>query len=666
MSTNRRRPGEPTHAAASRPELPAAARPARGLVPLLLLVIAATLVTHWPVLSSNALWLDDNEYVVDNPLVRNPSWHSAGLFLTEVLRPSTVSGYYQPLTMISLMADYATGGEDGSLRPYHRTNLVLHALNAALVALFLYLLFGQSWVAAMLGVLFGCHPMTVETVAWLAERKTLLATFFALMCLIFYVLHTRRRSWKLYTAALLTFVLALLSKPTTTPLPLLLLLLDYWPLRRLSVRTLVEKVPFLVIAGVSAVITYVSQAEAGTVTLPQQQSPLTIPLILCHNILFYPFKMIWPTQLTSHHPFPEPFNLSQPMVLAGVIATALLVPILFISWRWTRALLVGWLFFFVAIFPTLGVIGFTNTIAGYKYAYLPAVGFLMILAALFGRLWQAPTGGRRVTPQRIVLVLLVAVAGVLEACGAQGFLSHWSNTESLYRYQIPLAPRSAVLYNNLGVQLSSEGRDDEAAELYLQALAVDPTWHSAHNNLGKVRLKQHRVAEAVQHFEQALRIKPDYFKARANLGVTLMNLGRLDDAHRHLEQAVELCPWNALARSNLAAVLIRLGQYDLAAGQCREALRRDPGSFEVHYNLADAEAGQGHWEQAAEQYRYVIRIKPGFVRAYLSLANSLLSQGRIDEAIGVYEEGLRANPGDTALADGLRRATRLRDNNTTP
>ena len=293
MSTNRRGSGEPERAAASRQALPAVARPARGLVPLLLLlVVATTLVTHWPVLSSSALWLDDHEYVVENPLVRHPGWHSAGQFFTEVLRPSTVSGYYQPLTMISLMADYAIGGEDGSLRPYHRTNLVLHALNAALVALFLYLLFGQPWVAAMLGVLFGCHPMTVETVAWLAERKTLLATFFALLCLILYVLHTRRRGWKLYAVALLMFVLALLSKPTTTPLPVLLLLLDYWPLRRLSVRALVEKVPFLVVAGVSAVITYASQAEAGAVTLPQQQSPLTIPLILCHNILFYPYKMI--------------------------------------------------------------------------------------------------------------------------------------------------------------------------------------------------------------------------------------------------------------------------------------------------------------------------------------------------------------------------------------
>ncbi|MFH0980558.1 MAG: glycosyltransferase family 39 protein, partial [Planctomycetota bacterium] len=231
--------------------------PHRGLLAVLILVVALTVAAvHWPALSAQTLSFDDAQYLTKNLLVQNPSWASAGRFLREVLEPSTVSGYYQPLAMISLMLDHALGGRADQLRPFHRTSLILHISNTALVIVLLYLLFRQAWVAVAVGLLFGLHPLTVEPIPWIGERKTLLATFFALCCFITYVGYARRRSWKRYVACLVWFVLALMSKPTTTPLPVLLLLLDYWPLRRLNKRAVLEKVPFLIIAGLSAVITF--------------------------------------------------------------------------------------------------------------------------------------------------------------------------------------------------------------------------------------------------------------------------------------------------------------------------------------------------------------------------------------------------------------------------
>ena len=190
------------------------------LIALIVAVCVAVVIAHWPALSANALSFDDTQYLTENLLVQSPGWASAKQFLTEVLEPSTVRGYYQPLTMISLMVDYALGGRADNLMPFHRTSLILHAANTALVIVLLYLLFGQAPVAAAVGLLFGLHPMTVEPIPWMSERKTLLAAFFALCCLVAYVRFKHKGNWRLYVCCLVLYLLALMSKPTSVPLPL--------------------------------------------------------------------------------------------------------------------------------------------------------------------------------------------------------------------------------------------------------------------------------------------------------------------------------------------------------------------------------------------------------------------------------------------------------------
>jgi len=267
----------------SRPFLP------QGMVLAILAVLMAGAVTfaHWPVLEARALCIDDQEYLTANRLVQHPSWASAGRFLGEVVRPSTVGGYYQPLAMISLMLDYAVAGRADNLRPFHRTSLILHVANALVIMWLLYALFGRPWVAAGVALLFGVHPMTVETIAWVGERKTLLAAFFALPCLLVYVGYARRGGWKLYSACLALYVLALMSKPTSTPLPLVMLLLDFWPLKRLSRWAVVEKAPFLLTAGVFAIIAIVSQRHLELSAVRPLSAGQTL-LLICFNLVFYP------------------------------------------------------------------------------------------------------------------------------------------------------------------------------------------------------------------------------------------------------------------------------------------------------------------------------------------------------------------------------------------
>lgn len=626
-------------------------------MPGLLLLLAAVGVVvagvHWPALSARAFTFDDHQYLTHNHLVRHPSWASARQIVTEVFNPSTVHGYYQPLTMLSLMLDWARGGRTDNLRPFHQTSLVLHVLNTLLVVVLLHQLFGRPVVAALLGLLFGLHPMTVEPVAWLSERKTLLATFFTLASIILYVRWTRRPKWGLYAAALTAFILALLAKPTSTPLPVLLLLLDAWPLRRLSWRGVLEKVPFFLVAGISAVVTVVSQGRTAALAMPHQYAPGWIPLTIAHNIVFYLAKIIWPVPLSPHYPFPRPLDLSAPMVLAGVIGTPLLLLGLLLSLRWTRALAVGWLFFFVAIFPTLGVIGFTQVIASDKYAYLPATGLLLVLAWAAGHVWAS---SYRTTAARAGLaaglLLLSAVAGGR----TRHQLAYWQDTETLCRHMIRVAPRAAVLHTDLGDELTRQGRIDEAVASFRRALELDPNWYDAHNGLGMALLRRNRPADAIRHFDFATAINPQRGAAFAGRGAALVQMDRLDDAFGAFQQSLQLDPHFADAHANMGAILARRGDLDGAVRHYEEALRLQPELARTHFNLAVALSRMGRLESAAERFRQATRLEPSYIPAHGGLGEVLMLLGRVDEAISVYETALRIAPHDPRLRAALAEA----------
>ena len=307
---------------------PALSAPTRRDWPLLLGLAAAVVVvvaiTFWPVLDAQAISLDDHQFLVRNPLVQNPSWASVQRFFAEVRKPTTVQGYYLPLSMTSLMLDYARGGRPDHLLPFHQTALALHLLNTLLVILLLYLLFGQVGAAALIGLLFGVHPLMVEPLAWVGERKTLLAATFAFASIVLYVAHARRPRRCAYVLSLLAYVAALLSKPTAVPLPAMLLLIDYWPLRRLSPRGLLRLAPFFVLGGLFAIVTISSHSATASIQIGGA-APAAWPLLLCYLLPFYLAKIVWPAGLTSVYAAPDPLSIFNPIILVSTIANLLLL-----------------------------------------------------------------------------------------------------------------------------------------------------------------------------------------------------------------------------------------------------------------------------------------------------------------------------------------------------
>ncbi|MHC4442103.1 MAG: tetratricopeptide repeat protein [Planctomycetota bacterium] len=652
-------------------------RPVVLLAILTIAVAAITLIIHWPALSAEAVCFDDDQYLTDNHLVQNPGWPSAKQFLREIRKPSTVAGYYQPLNMISLMLDYGSGGRIDYLRPFHRTSLILHLCNTVLIIVLLYIIFHQPWVAAIVGLLFGVHPMTVENIPWVGERKTLLAAFFALWCLILYVRYTRTSGWKSYAMCLVLYFLALMSKPTSTPLPAVMLLMDFWPLKRLNKRAILEKIPFFVIAGVFAWITIVSQRDTASIRTPDQYGLARAPLMLCYNIIHYPIQMLWPANLTTHQTFPEPFDLTNRMVLIGVIGTCLLIPALVISLLWTRAPLTGWMIFFVSIFPTMGVISFTNVIASDKFAYLPSIGLLMLIAFYLNRLWKSP---QNTTIKHFSILAVVLLLAGLEARTTRVYLAKWKNTETLFRHMLTVTPEAAVphnclalhlareerfdeafkyfeqalrlkpdyanAYSNMALALSNTGKIDKAIECYQKALKFMPMFPSALNGMGNALNQKGRSEEAIGYYKKALEIKPTYAPAINNLANTLCIQGHTQEAVQYFKRVLKLRPHYPSAYNNLGTALAKVGKTEEAISYYNQALQLKSDYYSAHNNLGTALIELGKVDEAIVHYKKAIEAKPDFARAYYNLGIAQVRKGNIDQAIQTYLAALKRDPKD--------------------
>ena len=654
------------------------------LVILSAVVCIAVLGAHWRALSAQAITFDDNQYFTENPLVQNPSPASARRFLSEVLKPSTVDGYYQPLTMISLMFDYALGGRENNLLPVHRTSLILHIINTALVIIFIYLLFGVPWTAAAAGLLFGLHPMTVETIAWVGERKTLLAAFFALWSLIFYVRFSRKYSLKFYFGCLAAYILALMSKPTSVPLPMLMVLLDYWPLRRLSWRTIIEKIPLFVIGGIFAIITVISQKSTAALVTPGGYDLQRIVLILCHNIIFYPAKMLCSVNLSSNYIFPEPMNLSNPAVLFGVMGTCVLIPLLLISLRWTRGAVTGWLFFFIAILPTMQILRFSNVIASDKFAYLPAAGLLAALAAFLG--WFCNAGGAGKYNKRcLATVLVVLILGGAEATATVKYLGDWRNTISLYEHMLSLTPNSPSLHFDIANALVEQGRTEESISHYRRALAIEletpesvpPDFYiTAHFNLANTLKSIGKAEEAIYHYNQAIGyyrrailVQPNKQKIPVKLARVLTNLanlyseqGKSQEAIKYCREAIQFNPNSAIAYNNLGWELKNIKEPNEAVVYFRKALSLNPEMVPALVGMAqilsthpkpqnrEPESAVGFAARAAEitGYREVPVLE--------TLASAYAAAGRFDKAVEIIQKALELaiNRRDDIMANRIR------------
>jgi len=608
------------------------------------------LFTHKPVIYSEALGVDDVQYVFQNNLIKNPSWNSAKQFFSEVLNPSTVNGYYQPLAMISLMIDVALGGSQSNIYVFHITSLCIHILNSFLVLLLLYLMFEKTWIAFAGGILFGIHPVSIEEIAWISERKSILATLFLLLAMILYIIYVKSSHKRYLVTSIFAFTFALLSKPIAVSLPIILLLLDYFWYKRVTLLTLIEKVPYFILAATFTLIAYISQNNTASIeVLPQSLNILQIFLLICYNNIFYLWKLLIPTNLSPHYEFIFPISLSNPSYLIPAILTVLLIVVFALSYRRSKTLLLGYLFYIVAILPTSGILKVTYSIACYKYAYFPSVGILICFMILLNKISQFK---RSHVLKYSLVISLVFMVSVGEIIASNNYSSNWKNTETLFQYIISINPTSANYMDYLGREYYNQGKIDKAIECFNQALNINPSLSETYVSLATALLAKEQYQDALSLYDKAL----DIGLSRNNYALIYYNKGNIykvqknyEKAKTMFEESIRINPNFLNSSFELAIVLNELGNFEEAVSICKDIINKYPKDESAYAYLGVLYSTKGNYKEAVKQLSIAIDKNPNNSLSYHMLGNIFANDQKYEEASMCYEQAIKLTPNNIKI-----------------
>lgn len=564
---------------------------ARVVIPLLL--AACTFAVYARTTGHGFIGIDDGAYVYQNPQV------SRGLSLQGLAWALRAfhAGNWHPLTWLSHMLDCQLFGLDAGM--HHLVAVLLHTANTLLLYFLLRRMTARAWPSALAAALFALHPLRVESVAWIAERKDVLSALFFVSALWCYVRHVEAPSRARYLAVTAVFSAGLAAKPMLVTLPFVLLLVDYWPLGRWrlpsrpspgrlwsELRPLVrEKLPWFALAAASAVVTYLAQLKGEAVT-PFARIPLSTRLgNAAVSWVNYVRLTLWPDRLGILYPYPAggvawASALSAVLVLFGIT-------VLVLRHARTRGyLFTGWFWFLGMLVPVSGLIQVGSQAMADRYTYLPSIGLFLICAWILGG--TAAGRPRLRAPLAAAAVCALLLLG-LQAHRQAGF---WRDSITLYRHTLEVAPDNPIILLNLGSELAMQGKSDEALDCYREALRLDPGSARVHTALGDALAKKGEHAEAMKHLRQAIDLDPKLAHARNSMGVLLMSQNRWNEAVPYLRDAVAIDPADADAHNTLGAALLFQGRVQEAVEEFRTALRLRPDFAAAQNNLRTALAAQ--------------------------------------------------------------------------
>jgi Flp pilus assembly protein TadD len=597
----------------------------------LLILLGLAVVTfgiYAQLIGHHFITFDDPTYIEENPIVNR------GVTLAGLAWAFTTfyAGNWHPLTWIAHMIDSQLFGmiAGGHLL----VNALIHAANTLLVFWFLLRTTHARWSSALVAALFALHPLHVESVAWASERKDTLSTFFGLLCLIAYVRYAEAPSIRRYAWVAIMLALGLMAKPMLVTWPFVMLLLDYWPLRRFQrsevrsqrsvvsgqwsvVRGLVvEKIPLLALVAASAVVTAVAQSHLGAVRT-FTEAPITLRL---SNVLVsyakYLLLACWPNDLAVFYPFPKAGIPAWQIIGAALLLIAI-TAFCFFQRKLRPYLIVGWLWFLGTLVPVIGLVQVGAQTMADRYFYIPSIG--LFIALVFGLADIAES--RRFAPWVSAAIANVVLVVLATLTNAQ--IHRWSDSITLFKHALAVTPSNVIAEDNLGLAMHKSGQLDEAAPYFEKALQIQFNDYTALLTMGVTRFYQGRVPEAIEYAQAAIRSEPDGPKAHNLLGMALAKQNRNEAAFDEVRRASELAPKDAEIRNDLGLALARLGRIPEAIDQFHEAVRLDPN------NAAPAHANLG-W--------------------------ALLESGKPSESIPEFETALHLNPEFKAAADGLRQA----------
>lgn len=646
------------------------------LVPIT--IAAVTLGVFFPVLQNSFLAWDDQAAFLENPHYRGLGWAELRWMFT-----TFYTGHYQPLSWMTLGLDYLLWGMDPF--GYHLTNLFLHAANALIFYFFALRLLAlalfpsatpQEAVALRLAagvaaLLFSIHPLRVESVAWVTERRDVLSAFFFLGALLCYLqaaamAQTRRRRLAWLSSALGLYILSLLAKASGMTLPVVLVVLDVYPLKRLGggpekwfgreVRTVWwEKLPFLGFGLAAAVIAGSAQYQTGAMLSLEQHG--IIPRIgqAFFGLAFYLWKTVVPLNLSPLYEIPRTIQLwDGPFLLSEVVVIVISAALVLVS-RWWPAGLAVWMGYATILAPTLGIAQTGPQFVADRYSYLSCLGWAILAGAGLYRCWRGWWNHR---VERWIFTALVGLAAVVIA--GLGFLTWrqtqvWRNTESLWRYALDVTPESSIAHYNLAFHLKAQDKLNEAVEHYRHAVRINPGYVEAHTNLANALSGRGQLDDALGHYREALRLSPGSVEAYNNLGIALVKKGNVEEAIERYHAALKIAPAHPKAHYNLGNALARQGKLDEAIEEYRQTLKIDSGDIMARNNLGTALAGRGDFDEAIKHFREVLKVHPADPGPRYNIGNMFAMQGKFDEAIEQYRQLLSKAPEFVQAHENLAR-----------
>ena len=643
-------------------------------------LVTITWIVFWQVRTFEFVNLDDGAYVTENPYV------SRGLSRENLAWAFTTgaTSNWHPLTWLSLMLDVQLFGRNSGAM--HLTSLVLHTANVLLMFAVLRLMTGSLWRSALASALFAIHPLHVESVAWVSERKDVLSTCFGFLAIWCYARYAQTEQRKWYLACGVLWTCSLMAKQMLVTLPFVLLLLDFWPLDRFrnrdgmldGRRLVLEKLPLLAVTVLFCIVAFVVQHRAGSVQNLENYS-LTSRIVNAGVVYFlYLAKTIWPHPLAAYYPHP----IDAIPTWQFLSAVSLLLTITALALRWSRRhpyCLMGWLWYLGTLIPVIGLVQIGQQQMADRYTYVPLVGIFVAIA------WSLPApahlaGWRAwVIPAAACFVVLILAAVAWKQAGT------WHDSEQLYanaaavtrdnalaetnlgyalflkgRYDaafrhyeraLEINPKSISTFNKLGMLMLALGQRDRALEFHRRALAVDPRDTATLRHMGRALFELGRTDEALERFEQAIHIDPLDFLAHDGRGNIFRATGRPNEALEEFTIAVQIDPRSALAYNSLGAVMAELGRVDEAIASYRRAIRLDPRFTAAHANLGSALHGQQDYAGALAHFQRAFALDPAsdalrqnLAAEFVNVGTEHSSQGMVDVAIEDFHNALRLDP----------------------
>ncbi len=603
-----------------------------GILILIAISMIVTLFAFLPCLQNGYCNWDDYHLITANKSVKELSWKTITQMFT-----SDYVGTYIPLTVLSFAIEHKIFG----LKPFvsHSINLLLHILNVALVFLLIYKLTRNPLVSFIVSILFGIHPLRVESVAWATERKDMLYSFFFLAGMLAYVYYRKNQFKKYLFISLTFFVLSVLSKPMAVTLPAVLILVDYYFEKKFTLKQINNKIPFLIPALLFGIINIHFQ---GSHSLPIIDY-LKHFFVFCYNILFYLYKILMPLNLSCFYPYPNNFENTLPLVfLVSPLIVAGLVLVVVLSGKITHKIIFGTLLFVITILPVSQIVPLiAPAIAADRYTYIPAIGLFYIAGISFIWLFEW-FRNRRIIQGIMVFFFFVLLSSYAmlsnRRCGV------WKDSITLWNDVLQKFPESGLAYNNRGSAYNLLGEYDKAIADLDKAIPLSKESADSYFNRGTAYEHLGQYEKAIEDYTEALRVQSDFAIGYVNRGALFCRMGAYDKAHNDLTRALKLNPNLAEAYYNLGVLFFQLKNYNLAIEQYDRALKIDPYLSGAYVSRADIYFINGDHNLAIEYYTKALMVDSLYVDAYYNRAIAFTQIGQLERALADYDQTIILNP----------------------